>query len=88
MKILKIGAKWCPDCEIMVPRWKEIEQENPWLKTEYIGADENPEVINKYKVLSLPCFIFFDSQDQEILRMSKTIEKDVLLKAILDNKDK
>lgn len=88
MKVLKIGAKWCPDCEIMGPRWKEIEKENPWLETEYIGVDENPEAINKYEVLSLPTFIFFDKQGKEILRMSKIVEKDVLVKAILKNKNK
>lgn len=88
MKILKIGAKWCPDCKIMVPRWKEIEKENPWLKTEYIGIDENPETMNKYKILALPTFIFLDNQGKEILRMSKIVEKEILVKTILKNKNK
>ncbi len=88
MKVLKIGAKWCPDCEIMTPRWQEIEKENPWLKTKYIGIDENPKAMNKYKILSLPTFIFFDKQGKEILRMFKIVEKDILVKTILKNKNK
>ena len=88
MKVLKIGAKWCPDCKIMTPRWKEIEKENPWLKTEYIGVDENPEIINKYRILGLPTFIFFDKQGNEIARFSKIIEKAILIKTILKNKEK
>ena len=88
MKVIKIGAKWCPDCEVMSPRWKEIEKEHSWLETEYIGVDENPEAMNKYKVLALPCFIFFNREEKEILRFTKIVEKDILVKAILENKDK
>ena len=88
MKVLKIGAKWCPDCKIMTPRWKEIEKEYTWLKTDYILVDKNPEAINTYKVLAVPTFIFFDKNEKEILRMSKIVKKDVLVKVILENKDK
>jgi len=88
MKVLKIGAKWCPDCKIMRPRWKEIEKEYPWLKTEYILLDENPEAINTYKVLAVPTFIFFDKNGKEILRFTKIVDKKVLVKAILENRNK
>ena len=72
----------------MTPRWEEIEKEYPWLETEMIKLDDDPEVSNKYKMTSIPTFIFFDREGQEILRMSKLVEKDVLVKAILENKDK
>ena len=88
MKILKIGASWCADCKIMVPRWQEIEKEHPWLETEMIKIDNNPDIVNEYNVTSIPTFIFFDKDNKEILRMSKLVEKDVLVKAILENKDK
>ncbi len=88
MKVLKIGASWCADCKTMVPRWQEIEQEYPWLETEYISLDDNPEAVKKYNMTSVPTFIFLDKEGREILRMSKIVEKDVLVKAILENKDK
>jgi thioredoxin 1 len=88
MKVLKIGASWCADCKIMVPRWEEIEKEYPWLETEMIKLDDEPGASEKYKMTSIPTFIFFDKEGQEILRMSKLVEKDVLVKAILENKDK
>lgn len=88
MKVLKFGATWCPDCKIMVPRWQEIEKENPWLETEYIKIDDNPEAMKKYKLFSLPTFIFLDKEGKEIKRFSGEIEKDVLVKAILENRDK
>jgi thioredoxin-related protein len=72
----------------MGPRWQEIEKENPWLKTEYIGVDEHPEAVNQYEILGLPTFIFLDKGGKEILRFSGEIEKEGLVKAILENKDK
>ncbi|MGB2762652.1 MAG: thioredoxin family protein [Minisyncoccales bacterium] len=88
MKVLKIGEKGCEDCKIMGPRFKEIEKENPWLETEYIEADEHPEIVEKYNLLSIPSFIFLNKEGKEILRFSKIVEKDVLIKAILENNDK
>jgi thiol-disulfide isomerase/thioredoxin len=88
MNVLKIGATWCADCKIMSPRWEEIEKEYPWLETKMIQLDDEPEASKKYNMTSIPTFIFFDKEGQEILRMSKLVEKDVLVKAILENKDK
>lgn len=88
MKVLKFGATWCPECKVMVPRWREIEEENPWLETEMIKIDEHPEAMKEYKILSLPTFIFLDREGKEILRFSGEVEKEVLVKAILENKDK
>ena len=88
MKVLKIGEKGCEDCEIMVPRWKEIQKEYPWLETEYIERDEHPEIVEKYNLLAIPSFIFLNKKGEEILRFSKIVEKDVLIKAILENKDR
>ncbi len=90
MKVLKIGAVWCNGCLVMRPRWAEIEKENPWLKTEYFDFDKDKEIVEKYNIDSgvLPVFIFLDKNNKEFLRLNGEIKKDVLLKAILDNKDK
>ena len=62
MKVIKIGAVWCPGCLVMRPRWAEIEKENPWLKTEYLDFDGDKEEVEKYHVEDgvLPAFIFLD----------------------------
>ena len=88
MKVLKFGATWCEGCKIMGPRWKEIEKENPWLETEYIGIDDNPEAMNEYKIISLPCFIYLDGDGNEFLRESGEIEKEKLVETINENRDK
>ena len=88
MKVLKFGASWCAGCKIMKPRWEEIEQENPWLETEFIEIDNNPDAMKKYELFTLPTFIYLDKENNEITRFSGEPEKDVLVDAILASKDK
>ncbi len=90
MKVIKIGAVWCPGCLVMRPRWAEVEKENAWLKTEYYDFDKDEEIVKKYKIESgnLPVFIFLDEKENEFLRLSGEIEKDEIIKIITENKDK
>lgn len=80
MKVLKIGAVWCNSCNVMRPRWQNLEAKYEWLNTEYVEYDENPEVIANYDIEEekLPVFIFLDSQGQELERISgEPSEKDL-----------
>lgn len=89
MKILKFGAEWCPGCIIMKPRFKEIESENPWLKTEYYDFDEEKDMVDKHHIDDvLPTFVFLDKDEKELFRLSGEVEKDKLLNLISENKDK
>lgn len=88
MKILKIGAEWCPECIIMRPRFAEIEKEMPELETEFIDIDQNKEIKKRWQIEDLPTFIFLDKNDQEILRLTKLVEKEDLIKIITENNDK
>ncbi|OGC79617.1 hypothetical protein A3K01_03110 [candidate division WWE3 bacterium RIFOXYD1_FULL_43_17] len=90
MKVLKIGAIWCSGCLVMKPIWKKIEGQNPWLKTEYFEYDDSPEIVKNYGLEAglLPTFIFLDSGDKELARVSGEIEEKDLLKIIEQNKDK
>ena len=84
LKVLKIGAEWCPECVIMKPRWKEIEEEFSWLNTEYYEADENKDLSKKYNVKDVPTFIFLDKNGDEILRKEGIVSKEDLIKIIED----
>jgi thiol-disulfide isomerase/thioredoxin len=89
MKVLKFGAVWCPGCLVMRPRWKEIEKENVWLKTEYYDFDQDKEIVSKYNVNeTLPTFVFLDSNEKEFLRLHGEISKEELRKVLIENKDK
>ena len=89
MKVLKFGSVWCPGCLVMKPRWKEIEEENVWLKTEYHDFDQEKELAEKYNITNiLPVFIFLDKDGKEFLRLSGEINKIKLVKIINENKNK
>ena len=89
MKVLKFGAEWCSGCIVMRPRWKEIESELPWLKTEYYDYDKDKEMVEKHKInQNLPTFVFLDKDDKEITRLSGEPSKKELLKLIEQHKDK
>lgn len=81
MKVVKIGAVWCPGCIVMKPRWQKIEKENPWLKTEYYDYDNDRKKIKKYlgQEEKLPLFIFLDKNNNEIDRKYGEIsEKEII----------
>lgn len=82
MKVLKIGATWCPECVIMKPRWQEVENELSWLETEYYDYDEHPELKERYRIDHVPTFIFLDFANQELLRLKGLVEKKDLIKTI------
>lgn len=90
MKVIKFGAVWCNGCLVMRPRWQEIEKENPWLITEYVDFDTDKETVKKYGIESgvLPVFVFLNKESKEILRLSGEVEKDELLRVVVENKDK
>ena len=89
MKILKIGAEWCPGCIVMKPRWKKIEEEHTWLETQYLDFDNDTEEVKKYleEDENLPAFIFLDNQQNELLRLHGEIEEEKLVEVIYQYKD-
>lgn len=90
MKVLKFGATWCSGCVIMKPRWKKIEQDHPWLKTEYYDFDTEvaKKLAGKYDIQSLPTFIFLDNQENEITRLNGEIDESKLVKLINEYRNK
>lgn len=69
----------------MRPMWEEIEADLPELQTEYYDADENPELMEKYKIETLPTFIFLDKDDAEIERLVGAQNKEDLMKLVKEN---
>lgn len=90
MKVVKIGAVWCPGCLVMRPRWKEVEQENPWLETQYLDYDEDRDAVAAHAVEQgrLPAFIFFDKEGKEFLRLNGEISKDEIVSVVSTNRDR
>lgn len=69
MKIIKVGAMWCPACLIMNKRLKEIEN-NYDIEIINYDYDLDEEVVSKYNVGEvLPELIFVDAKEEEIKRL-------------------
>ena len=70
MKIIKIGAIWCPGCLVMKKIWKSITELYPNIDITDLDYDINSEEIKKYNpVKVLPVIIFLDDNDNELERL-------------------
>lgn len=88
MKVIKIGAIWCPGCLVMKPLWSELEKENPDLLTVYLDFDKDKEKISKYDIGSdIPVFIFLDKEGNELERLVGEFSKKEILAKIEKYKD-
>lgn len=70
MKIIKIGAVWCPGCLVMKKVWKNIMNDYPNLDIIDLDYDMNSNEVSNYnpgKVL--PIVIFLDKDNNELERL-------------------
>lgn len=69
MKIVKIGAMWCPGCIVMHKVWAQIEKEYDGIEIVTYDLDMDSEEVEKYEVGStLPVIIFY-KDDVEYKRL-------------------
>ena len=70
MKIIKIGAIWCPGCLVMKKVWKNILNNYSNLDIRELDYDMDSSEVSKFnpgKVL--PVVIFLDDNDNELERL-------------------
>ena len=69
MKILKIGALWCPACLITNKAINKIKTEYPDIQVEELDYDYDEDQVSKYNVgTTLPVLIFY-KDDKEVERL-------------------
>ena len=69
MKIIKIGAVWCPGCLVMKKIWNNIYNKYE-LEVVELDYDMDSEEVKKYNVGNvLPVVIFFDNNNNELERL-------------------
>ena len=85
MKIIKIGAIWCPGCLVMKKVWKNILNDYPDLDISELDYDMDDNEVSKYnpgKVL--PVVIFLDEDNNEIERLIGEQKEDTLRDKIIE----
>lgn len=69
MKIVKIGAVWCPGCLVMKKIWNNILK-NDELEILELDYDMDTDEVNKYNVGKiLPVVIFVSKDGDELERL-------------------
>ena len=69
MKIIKIGAVWCPSCLVMNKTWNKIMKDTS-LEIISLDYDIDSEEVSKYDVGKvLPVIIFVNNNEIELERL-------------------
>ena len=70
--LLDFWASWCGPCRMLSPVVDEIAEETPSIKVCKVNVDEQPELAQKYDIMSIPTLISF--RDGKLLNSSLGVQ--------------
>ena len=67
--LLDFFASWCGPCRMVSPLLDEIAKERPDIKVVKVDIDQNPELAQQYRVMSVPTLMVV--KDGEVVKQSR-----------------
>lgn len=55
--VIDFWATWCGPCKMMVPVVEEVAKDYPDVKVCKVNVDEEPELSNAFKIVSIPTIV-------------------------------
>ena len=67
--LLDFFASWCGPCRMVSPLLDEIAKERPDIKVVKVDIDQNPELAQQYRIMTVPTLMVV--REGEIVKQSK-----------------
>ncbi len=79
--LLDFWAPWCAPCRMVAPTVEEIASERVDIKVGKINVDEQPELANKFGIMSIPTLVVMKN-GKIIQRVSGVRSKNTILEML------
>ena len=79
--LLDFWASWCAPCRMVVPIVEEIAAERRDIKVGKINVDEEPELANKFSIMSIPTLVVMKN-GKIVQQVSGARPKNVILEML------
>lgn len=79
--LVDFWAPWCGPCQMMIPIVEEVAKETKEAVIGKVNIDKNPELAEKYNVMSVPTFLMF-RKGKVVDQIVGAVPKETLLKSI------
>ena len=79
--LVDFWASWCMPCKMLSPVVDEVAEENADVKVGKINIDEQPELAQQFRVMSIPTLaVFRDGKlvDQTVGVQAKSVIEDLI----------
>lgn len=80
--LLDFTAEWCSTCKMMDKTIEGMKNELQSIKLVKVDVNENENIAEEFKVLSIPCLILCSSDKNIILKKNGFLKKEEIRKLV------